>query len=88
MKYIIDEKELKWLLKARWAKQLVEPLETTDENFISYFLKSKQPVELIYNNKFHYGEFIGDSEKKKYADLDNELSLRNGKSIKIYVREE
>lgn len=46
-----------------------------------------KPVEKIFDNKFHYGEFIGDSEKKKYADFDNELSIRNNKYIQIYINE-
>jgi hypothetical protein len=42
--------------------------------------------EIVFDNNFHYGEFMGDCEKNKYAKLDEELSKHNGKKIQIAVR--
>ena len=84
MKYIIDEEELKeFANNVKFNHPSVSSDWQTDK-----FLKSKTPVMEIFNNKFDYREFMGDCEKKKYADLDNELSMRNGKKFKLFIQEE
>ena len=78
--YLVTEEDIERLKFC--FKTFKKPEDALDE-----ILKDKQPVELIFKDNFHYGEFIGDCEKKKYANLDKKLSDENGRNISIYISE-
>ncbi len=87
MKYIIDEIELKDLIKSLLDVPDEEDIKDIEDDF----LKDKKPVEMIASGevtkcKGYFGEWRA-LLNGFYYRIEHELLKRNGKNIEIYIKE-